>query len=290
MSRVGGSRNALAGVSFVLVGALFIQWSAAVVAPAFVRIGPSAASAWRFLLGAIVLAVVTRPPLGSWTRHQWVGAIALGASAAFMNQAFYQAIARIPLGSAAAIEYLGPFVVAAFGKRSWRHLVFVVVAAIGVLALTRPGGGITLVGALFAAGSGLGWAAYAFSSHRVGGSTTGFGGLAVSMMFSALFTLPMALGSAPVVLGHPLLLGRLLIVSTMAIVIGFGAELQSLRRLKPTIVSVLLSLDPAVAFGVGFFLLNQHVTRWDLFGLGCVVVAGAGVTFDVAGSDLGAPR
>jgi len=290
LSRASGTRNALAGVGFVLVGAVFIQWSAAVVAPSFARVGPSASSAWRFLLGALVLLAVTRPRLGSWTRHQWIGALALGASTAFMNQAFYQAIARIPLGSAVAIEYLGPFLVAALGKRSWRHFMFVALAALGVLALTRPGGGITLVGALYAGASGLGWAAYAFSSHRVGGSTTGFGGLAVSMMFSALFTLPLALGRASVVLGHPLVLGRLFIVALMAIVIGFGAELQSLRRLTPTVVSVLLSLDPAVAFGVGWLLLDQHVTRWDLVGLVCVVCAGVGVTYDVAGSDLGAPR
>ncbi len=123
-----------------------------------------------------------------------------------MNQCFYQAIARIPLGGAVAIEYLGPFCVAAFGKRTPRHLALVVLAGLGVVALTRPGNGLNLDGVLFAAGSGVGWAAYVYASKQVGGTTRGFEGLAVSMSVAAIVTLPFSLG-ATVALGahsgHP---------------------------------------------------------------------------------------
>jgi inner membrane transporter RhtA len=272
----------LAGAGLVLLGAASIQWSAALMKPVFASVSPSASSAWRFLIGAVVLLVLTRPRVRRWTRAQWLGAVALGASTAFMNQCFYQALARIPLGSAVAIEFLGPFMVAALGKRSWRHFLFVVVAGLGVVALARPGGGLTLAGTLFAVGSGVGWAAYAFASHRVGGTTTGFQGLAVSMSIAAVLTLPFSLGSAHVVLSHPNLLARISIIAVMAIVIGFGAELQALRRLRPSIVGVLLALDPAVAFLFGLILLHQSITGWDFVGLTCVVVAGAGVTFDAA--------
>ena len=274
----------MAGTGFVLLGAALIQWSAAIVTPVFHAIGPSASSAWRFLLGAVVLLAFTRPRLLSWTRHQWTSALALGVSVAFMNQCFYQSIARIPLGGAVAIEYLGPLLVAACSKRSWRHLSLVLLAGAGVVALARPGDGLTAVGALFAAGSGLGWAAYAFASHRVGGSTTGFGGLAVSMGVAAVLTLPLSLGATRTLAHEPTIFGRLLIVAVMAIVLGFGAELQALRRLTPSTVSVLLALDPAVAFVVGWLLLHQAVTGWDLVGLTCVVLAGVGVTYDVVGA------
>lgn len=278
-------QHALTGAGLVLLGATLIQWSAAIVTPVFMTLGPSASSAWRFLLGAVVLLAFTRPNLRSWTRHQWMGAFALGLSTAFMNQCFYQAIARIPLGGAVAIEYLGPFLVAALAKRSWRHFSFVVLAGIGVLALSRPGGGLTLVGSLFAAGSGVGWSGYAFASHRVGGTTTGYEGLAVSMSIGALLTLPMSIGSAHVLVAHPDLLGRIFLVAMLSTVLGFGAEMQALRRLKPSVVSVLLALDPAVAFGIGWLLLAQAVTTWDLVGLVCVVAAGVGVTYDVARED-----
>lgn len=280
-------RQAVAGGGFIIVGAIFIQWSAAVITPVFRSIGPSAASAWRFAFGAIVLVAVTRPRIRAWTRPQWGGVIVLGVATAFMNQCFYQAIARIPLGTAVAIEYLGPFLVAALGKRTPRHFAFLVLGALGVLALTRPGGGITLVGALFAAGSGLGWAVYALASHRVGGVTRGFSGLAVAMSISALVTVPYAAGATSQLVSDPANVARVAVVAVMAIVIGFGAEMQALRRVKPSIVSVLLALDPAVAFGVGWLLMGQKLTGFDALGLICVVVAGVGVTTDVVDSDVG---
>jgi len=284
------SNRAVSGAALVLLGATLIQWSAAVVQPVFRSIGPSASSAWRFLLGAIVLVAFTRPRVRRWQRRQWMGALSLGVSIAFMNMCFYQAIARIPLGGAVAIEYLGPFLVAALAKRTFRHLSFVLLAGLGVVALARPGGGLTLVGSLFAAGSGVGWAAYAYAAHRVGETTKGFGGLAVSMSIASVLTLPFSLGSAVALTSHPYLFTRILIVAVMATVLGFGAELMALRRLKPPVVSVLLALDPAVAFAIGGLLLSQSVTQWDVVGLICVVVAGVGVTLDASRGEMGLAR
>jgi inner membrane transporter RhtA len=275
----------LGGAGFMLLGATLIQWSAAIVERAFPAIGPSATSAWRFLLGAVVLLALTRPNVRHWTKRQWIGALTLGATVAVMNQCFYQAIARIPLGSAVAIEYLGPFCVAAFGKRSVKHLAFVGLAGAGVIALTRPGNGLHATGVLFAFGAGLGWATYIFASKRVGGTTKGFGGLAVSMTIAAVLTLPFSIGSSARLVESPGLVVRLLIVAVMAIVLGFGVELQGLRRLKPSIAGVLLAGDPAVAFLVGWLLLHQAVRLWDIVGLACVVVAGVGVTYDSSVSE-----
>ncbi|HEY5439481.1 MAG TPA: EamA family transporter [Acidimicrobiales bacterium] len=272
------------GAGYMLLGASLIQWSAALVTRVFGDIGPSATSAWRFLLGAVVLLIFTRPQLRSWTKQQWFGALALGVSVAFMNQCFYQAIARIPLGAAVAIEYLGPFMVSALGKRSARHIAFVVLAGLGVLAIARPGAGLNAEGILFAAGSGLGWASYVYAAHRVGGQAEGFGGLAVSMSIAAVVTLPLSLGATNYVFGHPTVLARLAIVAVMAIVLGFGCELQALRRLKPSTAGVLFALDPAVAFAIGLVVLRQSIHPWDLVGMACVVIAGVGVTYDAANS------
>jgi inner membrane transporter RhtA len=284
LTRVNG--RALSGAAFILAGAVIIQWSAAVIRPVFSSIGPSAASGWRFLTGAIVLLALTRPRVRGWGRDQWVGALVMGVTVAFMNGCFYQAIARIPLGDAVAIEYLGPLLVAALGRRTWRHGALALLAALGVVALARPGGGITLVGALFAAGAGLGWAGYAFASARVGKVTTGFGGLAVAMATSAAVTLPFTIGRAHVVLANGDLLGRAALVGVMAIVVGFGLELLALRRLSPSVVGVLLALDPAAAFLIGWLLLAQPVTGVDALGLAAVMVAGAGVTWDAATGEV----
>ncbi len=285
MSAGASRRRTWAGVAFILGGAATIQWSAAIVQPVFALVGPSSASAWRFLAGAIALVVASRPRPWRFTRAQWRGAAALGFSVAFMNLCFYQSIARIPLGSAVAIEYLGPFLVAALSRRSARHAALVVLAGVGVLFLARPGGGITLLGAVFALGSGAGWAAYAFASHHVGGLSEGFDGLAVAMSVAAVVTLPFALGRTGALVAHPVDAGRLALVGVMAIAIGFAFEMQALRRIRPGIVSVLLALDPAVAFLIGWLFLGQTITPYDLVGLVCVVGAGVGVTLDVAGEE-----
>lgn len=270
----------LVGAGFIILGATSIQWSAALVQPAFADLGPVATSGWRFLLGAAILMAITRPRLRQWRRDQWRAAIVLGVTVAFMNVCFYQSIARIPLGSAVTIEFLGPLSVAVFGRRSWRHVSFAFLAAAGVVLLSHPGGGVTLVGAMFGLLSGLGWGGYVFAAARVGGATSGFGGLAVSMSVSALVTLPWALSKVVLVVHHPSLGGRLLLVGLMSIVLGFAAELQALRRLSPAVAGVLMSLDPALAFVIGALILHQRATSWVLMGLVCVVVAGAGVTMD----------
>jgi inner membrane transporter RhtA len=270
----------LAGVGFIVMGATSIQWSAALVQPAFAQLGPLATSGWRFLAGAVVLLVVTRPRLRAWRIEQWRAAVILGVTVAFMNVCFYQAISRIPLGSAVTIEFLGPLCVAVFGRRSWRHFTLALLAALGVVLLSHPGGGVTLFGALLALGSGLGWAGYVFAAARVGGATSGFEGLAVSMTVSALVTLPWTVTKLPFVWHHPSLATRLVIVGLMSIVLGFAAELQALRRLSAAAAGVLMSLDPAIAFVVGAILLNERATSWVLVGLACVVAAGVGVTID----------
>ena len=274
------SHVSLAGAGFIILGAALIQWSAALVQPVFALLGPTATSGWRFLCGAVILLVATRPRLRSWSRVQWRAAIVLGVTVAFMNVCFYQAISRIPLGSAVTIEFLGPLCVAVVGRRSGRHLAFAALAAIGVVLLSHPGGGVTLVGALFALGSGLGWGGYVFAAAKVGGATAGFEGLAVSMSVSALVTLPWSLSRLAVVEQHPSMGLRLVVVGLMSIVLGFAAELLALRRLSPAAAGVLMSLDPAIAFVFGALVLHERATALVLVGLVLVVVSGAGVTMD----------
>lgn len=265
------------GAGLIILGATLFEWSAALVQPAFAELGPVATSGWRFVFGALILLGATRPPLKSWRRPQWRAAIILGLTVAFMNVCFYQCIARIPLGSAVTIEFLGPLCVAVIGRRSRRHLGFALLAAVGVVLLSHPGGGTTWAGIIFGLGSGLGWGGYILAASWVGGATRGFGGLAVSMSVSALVTLPWVISSTPKVLDHPTLAARVGLVALMSIVLGFAAELQALRRLSPAATGVLMSLDPAIAFAIGFIVLGESATPWVLVGLGCVVAAGVGV-------------
>jgi inner membrane transporter RhtA len=105
------------------------------------------------------------------------------------------------------------------------------------------------------------------------------------MSIAALLSLPFALNSSAFVLSHHTVLVRLALVAVMSIVLGFGCEMQALRRLKPSTAGVLFALDPAVAFIIGLLILSQTIHPWDLVGMCCVVVAGAGVTIDAANAE-----
>jgi inner membrane transporter RhtA len=269
-------RDATLGAACVLAGAVSIQSAAAIAFGAFAAIGAAATSGFRFLVGAVVLVVVVRPTLRGRAPREWRRIAAFGVAAAAMNLCFFQALARLPLGTAVSIEFLGPFVLAVVAGRGRRHAVYAVCGFAGVVLLARPGGGVTLVGALFALGAALGWASYTLASQRLGTVTDGVDGLALALCLSAVLTLPFAAGQFGALDGRLAL--RLVVAGTLSVVVGFALELSALRRLHASTVAVLFSLNPAVAFAIGFLVLHQHVPATSLVGGLLVVAAGAGVT------------
>jgi len=279
MTKFAG-RGAIVGGGFIIAGATSIQWSSAVVTPALHAIGGLGASAWRFLLGSLVLLAITRPNLRHWTKAQWRASVLYGLAVALMNACFFQALARIPLGDTVTIEFLGPLLVAVMGRRTLRHAAFAIVAGIGVVFLGHPGGHLNSLGVVFALGAALGWGLYIITANNVGETSTGFGGLAVSMSIASIVTLPFAMVTLPHIVHDPYIGGRMLIVALMSIVLGFALEMQALRNVPPWLAGVMMAFDPAVAFVLGLVILRQHPTSWDLWGLILVIVAGVGVTVD----------
>jgi inner membrane transporter RhtA len=175
-----------------------------------------------------------------------------------------------------SIEFLGPFVLAVVRGRGSRHITFAIIGFAGVLLLARPGGGVTLVGALFALGAALGWASYTLASQRLGTVTQGLDGLALALCVAALLTMPF--GAAKFGSLDWALTGRIAIMALLSVVVGFALELTALRHLEASNVAVLLSLNPAVAFAIGWLALGQHVGVTALLGGLLVVAAGVGVT------------
>ena len=280
-------RDTTVGVACVLGAAVAIQSSAAIAIPAFGAIGALATSGFRFVLGAIVLVVVARPRVRAVDAAGWRGIAVYGVFAAAMNVCFYQAVARLPRGTAVSIEFLGPFTLAVVAGRGWRHAAYAAVALVGVVLLARPGGGITALGALFAVLAAAGWAGYTLATKHLGSSTAGLDGLALALCVSAVLVLPFTVAAYPSLTWA--LVGRLLAVAVLAVVVGFALELAALRRLDAAHVAVLLSLNPAVAFAVGWLVLGQHVSVAALLGGCCVVVAGIGVTTEARRRELALP-
>jgi inner membrane transporter RhtA len=267
-------------VLMVLGSCISLQVGAAGAAQLFPTMGSAGVTFLRLLVAAVVLVVATRPHLHRWSRRQWTAVLAFGLCLAGMNGSFYASIARIPLGSAVTIEFLGPLVLAAVLSRRLRDLTWVGLAAAGValLGLGDGGAGLDRVGVAWALLAAVFWAGYILTSARVGAAVPGQGGLAVAMAVGALALLPVGATGAATAVDRPDLLLLAALTGLLASVVPYTLELSALRRLSPAVFGVLLSLEPAVAALAGWALLAQPLGPREAVAVGIVVLASIGST------------
>jgi len=260
------------------VGSMFsIQIGLALSVRMFGRLGPLDVVALRLAWAGLLLLVLVRPRRRDFTRRDLLACGVLGAVTAGLSVLFMLALARIPLGTASALEFLGPLAVSLYGPGGGRKH-WGILAAAGVVLLTQPWhGGINPVGLALVLAAAVCWAAYILLTQHVGDSVTGLSGLAVSM--------PVA-GSIALLVAGPAQLGRvtwplLLVMLALALihpVLPFSLELLALRRLTATAFGTLMSLEPAVALLAGLLLLGQVPGIAPGFGVILVVIAGIGAT------------
>ncbi|MEU4221466.1 EamA family transporter [Actinoplanes sp. NPDC026623] len=267
--------EARTGTAMALASMLLVQFGLAVSVGLIDRVGTEGAAWLRLAWAGVILLVLVRPRLRAFTRRTLLICVALGIVTASVTMLFMAAIARLPLGTASALEFLGPLSVAVIrGRRGTK--VWPVLAAVGVVLLTEPWhGGIDLVGVGYALAAAVCWAAYILLTQRVGDEVSGLQGLAVSMPVAGLV--------ATLVVGPSVLAGitwqMLLIGIGLAIalpVVPFILELLALRRLTAAAFGTLMSLEPAFALVIGLVLLGQ-VPGWaPVAGVAFVVAAGIG--------------
>lgn len=223
-------------------------------------LGPAGVAWLRLAWAGALLLLLVRPRPWTYTRSSLLTCIALGGVTAGITMLFMASVERLPLGTASALEFLGPLAVAvARGRGAARVWAFV--AAAGVLLLTEPWhGGTDPVGVAYALGAACCWAAYILLTQKVGDQLAGVQGLAISM--------PTALNPQVILAG----LGLALLLPA----IPFALELSALRRLTSASFGTLMSLEPAIALIVGLALLGQVPGWTPVAGLALVVAAGIG--------------
>jgi len=253
-----------------------VQVGLALSVPLFGEIGPLGTVWLRLAWAAVILLVAVRPRPWRFRRPILLATVALGVVTAGVTMLFMAAIARMPLGVASALEFLGPLGVAVARGRGRRRLLWPGLAAAGVLVLTHPWqGGGDLLGVAFALGAAACWAGYILLTQAVGDEVAGLGGLAVSIPVAALVTTAFA-GSdiAEALTPHLLLAGFGL--ALLLPVVPFGLEMYALRRLTTAAFGTLMCLEPALALLAGLALLGQVPSPWALAGVALVVAAGLG--------------
>jgi inner membrane transporter RhtA len=259
------------GVALVVAAVTSLQFGAGFAVTLFDELGPAGAAFLRQAIAALVLLAVWRPSFRRNLRLAGAFGVVLG----LMNLCIYEAMDRIPLGIAVTIEFWGPLAVAVALSRRLLDLLWVALAAAGILLLADPGGSLDAAGVAFALAAGGLWALYILLSARVGAVFPGGTGLAIAMVFAALVTLPAGAGAD---LLRPELLAAAAGVALASSVIPYSLELEALRRLPANVFGVLMSLEPAVAALAGLVVLGQSLDAVEWLAIGLVVVASAGAS------------
>lgn len=263
----------------ILFSTLSIQLGAAVAKHMFSIIGSNGTVFLRVGFGAIFLLLFWRPRLRGYTATDYLLAVLFGLSIAIMNALFYAAIARIPLGIAVTLEFVGPLGVSLAASRRVPDLLWVVLAAAGIFLLAPIGGAvIDPLGALLALLAGGCWAAYILLNVRVGRSFPGGVGLAIGMAVGALALVPFGLPNVLAVWNNPFIWLAGIGISLCSTVIPLSFEVEALRRLPTRVFGVLMSLEPVVAALVGWWLLGEVVGLRGLVAIALIVVASSGVS------------
>ena len=281
MTDPNSSRGLVSPVSpvwLVLIGILSVQFGAGVAKSLFDEVAPTTLVWLRLVTSAIVLLALARPVLRGRSRSDWLIVLGFGLSLGVMNWAIYQAFARIPLGVAVTLEFIGPLTLAVLGSRRARDLVWVLLAALGVALLGLRDGDLTLSGVLFALLAGAMWASYILLSAQTGRRWPGFDGLALASVVATALLTPFAIGTG----GSDLLDPRILVlgaaVGLLSSVVPYSCELVALRSLRPSVFSVLMSLEPAAAALAGIVVLGELLSAEQWVALVCVVIASVGAT------------
>lgn len=264
---------------WLVVGSIAsVQIGAAIAKNLFAEVGPTAMVWLRLAISALILMLIARPRLRGRSRDDWLLLIGYGACLAGMNWAIYQSFARIPLGLAVTIEFLGPLTVAVIGSRRLFDLLWAALALIGVAMLgfspVRP----DLLGVVLALLAGACWAGYITLGARVGRRFDGLSSLALASLLGVVIIGPFAIAGHGSVLLRPevLLVGAL--VGVLSSVIPYSLELTALRTMPPRVFGILMSLEPAAAALAALAILHETLGWAEIAAMACVVIASVGAT------------
>jgi inner membrane transporter RhtA len=285
--------------ALVVTGILSAQLGAGLAGRMFSQVGPAVMAALRLWTSAALIAAFSARGLARSVRdlvreRAWQDSavvVAFGVTLGVMNFSIYQSFARIPLGIAVTIEFLGPLAVAVASSRRLIDLLWVALAGAGVALLSNSwsslsvhhgapqAAGVAVSGVAFALVAATGWAAYILLSASTGRRFRGSSGLVIAMLVAAIVVTPAAAAgrsAGPGSAAQPGVIGVGIAVGLLSSVIPYRLELEALRRIPARIFGIWMSLEPAVAALAGLVLLGEALAPREWAAIGCVILACAG--------------
>jgi inner membrane transporter RhtA len=272
LSRVEAvARRAVPAQVYFIGSAVFHYLGPAFAVLLFVRVDVLGVAWLRIASAAVVFAAWRRP----WRAVNRL-TVALGVVLAVMNCCFYEAISRLPLGTVAAIEFLGVIVLAAIGVRNRRNALALALAVAGVYVLTDVRIAGEPLGLAFAFANAVLFALYIVLAHRVAQRVESVDGLGAAMLVALVAVTPMAGWAAAPALADPVALAAGAGVGICSSVIPYVCDQLAMARLPRATYALLVSLLPATATVIGIIVLAQLPSAAEVAGVGLVVL---GVAF-----------
>jgi inner membrane transporter RhtA len=249
----------------------------------FRQVGAGGAGLMRLAWAMVILMLLYRPVLHGRSREEWLSAGALGVVLACMNLTFYHAIARVPLGIAVTVEFIGPLAVAVAHSHRRRDLIWVLLAAFGILSLAHGDTHhLSALGLSLATAAGCLWGLYILVQARLGRAFSDGSGLALAMLVATVVAVPDGLieGGSPLLRPEVLAVG--LAIGLLSSVIPYSIELIVLRRMSPGVFGVLMSMEPVAAALAAVVILGQGVSAREALGMALVTFASVGASISGA--------
>lgn len=261
-----------------IVGSALIQYvGAALAVVAFASVEPASVAWWRVVTGALVLLAWKRPWRGGLTLSDLSISALFGIIVVTMNASFYEAIARIPLGTAVSIEFIGPVAVAVLRGHGMRPriaavLAFAGVACIGGLALDLGSTGVR-VGVAWILLAAAAWSAYIVVGQRASSTRDGVTNLALGCAWGALVFAPVLGPRAMAATASWNLIAIVVGVGLLSTVIPYSFEAIAMRRLAAPTFALFAAILPATSALVGAVMLRQIPGVFEMVGLALVSAA-----------------
>jgi inner membrane transporter RhtA len=260
------------GWSYFVGSAVFHYLGPAFAVLLFAHVAPAGVAGLRIWSAALVFALWRRP----WRRLGEPTIVCWGLVLAVMNTCFYEAVARLPLGTVAAIEFVPVIALAAAGARTPRNAAALVAAVAGVYVLTDVRLAGEPLGFVFAFANAALFGLYIVLAHRVAQSDgDGVDGLAAAMLVAAVCVVPLGTWHAAPALTHPALLAAGIGVGVSSSVIPYVCDQLAMARMARATYALLVSLLPATATVIGAVVLGQLPMPAEVAGIGLVVVGTA---------------
>lgn len=267
-------------LGLLIIAMISIQSGASLAKSLFPVVGAQGTTALRLIFASLILLLVLRPWRARLTARSLRTVMLYGISLGSMNMLFYMSLQTVPLGIAVALEFTGPLAVALWASRKLIDFLWVALAVLGLLLLIPLGESSTridLVGAGYALGAGVCWAAYILFGQKAG-ADNGIQTAALGVTIAAVFIAPIGVVHAGAALLDLSLIPAALGVAVLSTALPYSLEMVALTRMSARTFGTLASLEPVFAALSGLIFLHEDLSLTQWLAISAIIVASIGAT------------